>query len=473
MLAKVHLLSHFGQPCVEQGDEGHLDGRKMEHVEFEPAHGHQSAVIEQDGVDIDVARRRCQHLPEIDERAGHEGIGGEGERIGVDAKRAEEGAHVGEAAAGVPVDGVHGRDHLIAVDGVPDIHEGGNDVGEVVAVGDALVEVVAPAEGAAGEIMHEVAGDKLDEVHVGLAVVAQQGYHHIDKVEHGDSTHDDAQDQRQVQVQLARVELHHDGRHHGDDDGSLHHVTELDDEQQGDERPEQVILLLDVVEGQDEDGDDHASEMGPDAVTAELLGKVLGTEEIESAGEGGVELEQEHSRYEEGYGDEHLGNALVIVFDGRDDGQFVMAHQGGEAEAGDGEQRQSEDPHVDTLVIEAHETEVACDGNGDEKYGDVGEHEGDERRVDGTPCPVLEIRQTRHLHEKYQDDGYLGQLIHLDSDMFTCDNIARRDEEPQDEGTNQNDGFLGRALLLQTQWRGEQTDIGLQRLGHLCLFALL
>ena len=72
-------------------------------------------------------------------------------------------------------------------------------------------------------------------------------------------------------------------------------------------------------------------------MTAEFLGEILRAEEVEAVGEGGVELEQERGREEEGDGDEHLGNALVIVVDGGDDGQLVMAHQGGEAEAGDGE----------------------------------------------------------------------------------------------------------------------------------------
>ena len=77
--------------------------------------------------------------------------------------------------------------------------------------------------------------------------------------------------------------------------------------------------------------------MGPDAVTAELLGEVFRAEEVEAVGEGGVELEQEYDHEEEGDGDEHLGKSLVLILYRGDDGLPVMAHQGGEAEAGDGE----------------------------------------------------------------------------------------------------------------------------------------
>ena len=333
----AHLLSLACYPGVEQGDEGHLDGRQVEHVEFEPTHGHQSCVIKQNGVDIDVARHRGQHLPEIDERTDYERISGKREGRGVDVERAEEGAHVGIGDTGVPVDGIDGRDGLVAVDGIPDVDEGSYDVREIIAIRNTLVEIVAPAEGAAGEVMHEVARNKLHEAHIGLAIVTQQGDDHVDEVEHEDGACNDAQCQRQAEVYLACVELHHEGRDHRDDDGTFHHITELDDQHEYDKAPEQEIGSLDVIEGEDKDRDDHTSEMRPDTMTAELLGKVLGAEEIETMRECLVKLQQEHTRQKGAKHKERLGKAPLLVFDGRIDGQIVMPHEGGEAVAGKGE----------------------------------------------------------------------------------------------------------------------------------------
>ena len=94
-------------------------------------------------------------------------------------------------------------------------------------------------------------------------------------------------------MQLTRIEFHGNGRNHGDNDGTLHHVTELDDKHKGDECPKQEILLTDIIECQDENRDKHASKMGPDTMATELLGKVFSAEKVETVGESAVELEHQ------------------------------------------------------------------------------------------------------------------------------------------------------------------------------------
>ena len=75
-------------------------------------------------------------------------------------------------------------------------------------------------------------------------------------------------------------------------------------------------------------------------MAAELLREIFCAEEIEAVGECPVEFKQEYGHQKDGYCQEYPRKAVaLILLNGGDNGQLVMAHQGGEAETGDGEER--------------------------------------------------------------------------------------------------------------------------------------
>ena len=230
----------------------------MEEIELEPAHHQQSAIIEEYDVDVDVALDECCGLPGIDERAEAEGVGDELPGVTVDVECAEEGTHIGEGGdigTRTPVVAVHDGYQFLASDAVDDVHDGCHDILEVLAVRHVLVDIEAPAHGAAGEVVYDMLSHELHQFHVCLAAVTHDGDDNIDKEEHEHSQSDDNQDQFQVHLRLTRIESHEQGSEDGDDDGSLHHVHELQGKHEDDGYPQPATTLAHLVEHQDEQWD--------------------------------------------------------------------------------------------------------------------------------------------------------------------------------------------------------------------------
>ena len=97
-----------------------------------------------------------------------------------------------------------------------------------------------------------MSGYEFYQIHIRLTIVAQKRNHQIDHVEHQDCTYDDAKHQCNVHVGLACIKPYEQGRHNRDNNGSLYHIAEQDNQHEDNEYPEQIIFLSDIVEREDQ-----------------------------------------------------------------------------------------------------------------------------------------------------------------------------------------------------------------------------